>query len=178
MLVKVGLANTVLIVILWLCVRNGVLAFTLIAHGTQLQFNLTGDEQYQNVPFRINAHTDVPLDIVTDMSGGGCSYLAVSMDANAMSEKIFSDGRTRDPDYSALFGWKNTANGSIYFDRKSTHHDNGWVYIHLGSQGAGIPNHVMIGDFYVMPYGMGKPGQVITVPTNGNQLVWSWPTAN
>jgi hypothetical protein len=33
----------------------------------------------------------------------------------------------------------------------------------------------MIGDAYVLPFGMGKPGQVMTVPPSGNQLIWTTP---
>ena len=148
---------------------NGFWSAELVSSKTQVQWNLNGDDRRQNVPFRINAHTDVPVDFVTDMADGD-SYLAVSMDRNALGSN-----RAGDPDYSAMFGWKNTATGSIYFDRKMSHHDNEKVYVRVGGQGSGTPNHVMIGDDYVMPFGLGKPGQVITVPASGNQLVWTTP---
>jgi hypothetical protein len=148
---------------------NGFWSADLVSSKTQVQWNLNGDDCRQNTPFRVNAHTDVPVDFVTDMADGD-SYLAVSMDRNALGSN-----RAGDPDYSAVFGWKNTETGSIYFDRKATRHDNDKVYVNVGGQRNGAPNHVMIGDAYVMPFGVGKPGQVITVPPSGNQLIWTTP---
>jgi hypothetical protein len=148
---------------------NGFWSADLVSSKTQVQWNMNGDDRRQNTPFRVNAHTDVPVDFVTDMALGD-PYLAVSMDRNALGSN-----RAGDPDYSAMFGWKNTTTGSIYFDRTTTQHDNEMVCVNIGGQGSGAPNHVMIGDAYVMPFGMGKPGQVITVPPSGNQLIWTTP---
>ena len=148
---------------------NGFWSADLVSSKTQVQWNMYGDDRRQNAPFRVNAHTDVPMSIVTDMSFGN-SYMTVCMDANALG-----DNKTGDLDYTAYFGWKDTSTGIIYLDRKTSNHDNAKACLHVGGQGDGNPNHVMIGDDYVMPFGMGKPGQVITVPASGNQLVWTTP---
>jgi hypothetical protein len=145
---------------------NGFLQADYVASHTQVQWNLYGDDCRQNTPARVNTHTDVSECWVTDMSYGN-SYIAVCMDRNALGSN-----RSGDPDYSALLGWQNPQAGGLYYDRKTSQHDNAKVYVHVGGQGSGQPNHVMIGDDYVMPYGIGKPGQVITVPESGNQLVW------
>jgi len=148
---------------------NGFVRAELVPSKTQVQWNLNGDDCRQNTPFRVNASTDVPVSIVTDMSSGD-SYLAVCMDANALGSN-----KSGDPDYTSYFGWGNTSTGNIYFDRKATKHDNSAVYLHVGGEGNKNPNHVMIGDDYVMPFGIGQPGQVITVPASGKQLIWSTP---
>jgi hypothetical protein len=151
-----------------------------VSSNTQVQINLSArgsGGNSQNVPFRINAATDVPVCFCSDMSGGD-SLLAVSMDSNALGSNIAGD-----PQYTAYFGWRDTATGNIYFDRQTTGHDNDQAYIHIGGQGDGNPNHTIIQDDYVMPFGAGSTGQVIALDggnyTDANSNVYpttSWTT--
>lgn len=134
----------------------------------QVRFDLTGNDIYQNVPFRVNTHTDVAANFVTDGSAVGAAFIAISMDKNAMGRN-----RDGDPDYTGYVGWNGVSDFRIYADRKLTGHDNNCVVIDVGGPvaGQGHANPVRISGAYLLPIRDGNPGQILGTDGRGS-LIW------
>ena len=148
---------------------DGTRLFTFlgnIAATPQVRFDLVGNDTYMNVPFRVNAITDVPCNFVTNNLS--TSQIALSMDVNAMGSN-----KTGDPAYSAYFGWRGIASIVIWGDRKTSGHDNGNATLYLGyDPGSGYSsNKVSVAGQYLLPIVDGASGQVLT--TNGAGVA-SW----
>lgn len=134
----------------------------------QVRFDLTGNDNYQNVPFRVNTSTDVSANFVTDGSAAGASFIAVSMDKDTLGIN-----RIGDPDYTGYLGWNGVDTFRIYADRKITGHDNHCVTIDVGGAvaGHGDSNPVRISGAYTLPLTDGNPDQVLATDGHGN-LRW------
>jgi len=129
--------------------QSGFLQFSNL--NSQVFFSLSGDDVKQNVPFRINANTDVPLGIAS-FNNDNC-FIGVSTDLNNTNGQ-----NHRDP---GAFGGLN-----MYFGISSQTNLIGCLY--LGDGSARYLNTIFLGDG-------GGLQDAVNMPLNQNPIIIRGP---
>jgi len=151
---------------------SNFLTTNFFSSGTQVQFNVTGTPA-QNVPFRVNAVTDVPVCFATYSFPD--SFLAVAIGDPTPGPTQYTNDPGANGGMSAYFGLRTLTTGALYFGDNAPQRLAGTLVLGMDGTGAGGANinTISIGGNWTLPKTDGTSGQLLM--TNGAGVA-SWQT--
>ena len=141
--------------------------------GTQVQFNITGTPA-QNVPYRINARTDVVADFVTYLSP--VSFIACSLGDPTPGPTQYTNDPGANGGMTAYYGLRTSTTGALYVGDNGTQRLAATLILGMDGTGAAGANGntISIAGNWSLPVVDGTAGQVLT--TNGAGVsTWADP---